>query len=85
LDVLLRPDDVVPDDQGELGGVIVKKAFKGAEILYTLRLDGGIELLSLFPSHADHMLGDRVGIRIKPHHLVAFAADRDGADQPADP
>ena len=75
LDVLLRPDDVVPDSRGELVGVVVKKAFKGAEILYTLRLAGGIELLSLFPSHADHLLGDRVGIRIEAHHLVAFAAD----------
>jgi iron(III) transport system ATP-binding protein len=80
VDVLLRPDDVVPDNQAELAGVIVKKAFKGAEILYTLRLDSGIELLSLFPSYADHTLGERVGIRIEPRHLVAFAADREGAN-----
>jgi iron(III) transport system ATP-binding protein len=72
LDVLLRPDDIVPDAQGALCGIVIKKAFKGAETLYTLRLDNGIELLSLFPSHLDHRVGDRVGIRIEAEHLVAF-------------
>ncbi len=74
LNVLLRPDDIIPDPAGALQGMIVKKAFKGAETLYTLRLDNGVELLSLFPSHLDHLLGDRVGIRIEPEHLVAFSA-----------
>lgn len=74
VDVLLRPDDVVPDPHGKLQGVIVKKAFRGAETLYTLRLDNGTELLSLIPSHRDHALGERVGIRIQAEHLVAFAA-----------
>ena len=75
LNVLLRPDDIVPDPEGALQGIVVKKAFKGAEILYTLRMDNGIELLSLFPSHQDHLLGERVNIRIQAEHLVAFAAE----------
>ncbi len=75
LDVLLRPDDVLPDPRQALRGRIVKKAFKGAEILYTLQLGNGIELLSLFPSHAEHRLGDYVGVCIRADHLVAFAAD----------
>jgi iron(III) transport system ATP-binding protein len=29
-------------------------------------------VLSLFPSHADHALGERVGIRVQADHLVAF-------------
>jgi iron(III) transport system ATP-binding protein len=29
-------------------------------------------LLSLFPSHADHAPGERVGIRVQADHLVAF-------------
>jgi iron(III) transport system ATP-binding protein len=74
LDVLLRPDDVVPDDAGPLQGRVIKKAFKGAQTLYTLLFDNGIEILSLFPSHLDHPVGSSVRVRIKAEHLVAFAA-----------
>jgi len=73
LEILLRPDDVVPDQHGQLQATVTKKAFKGAETLYTLQLNDTIELLSLFPSHLDYRLGDQVGIRIDVAHLVAFA------------
>jgi len=72
VDVLLRPDDVVPDPDSPLRGEIVLKAFKGAEILYTLKLPTGNRLLSLFPSHYHHEVGETVGIRIAADHLVAF-------------
>lgn len=78
IEILLRPDDVVPDDDGPLQGVIVSKAFKGAETLYTLRFANGAELLTLFPSHLDHRVGDRVNVRIDAEHLVAFAVDDAG-------
>lgn len=73
VDVLLRPDDIVPDPAGELQGEVVQKAFKGAEILYTLRLPTGIEVLSLFPSHRDHTIGEQVRLRVCAEHVVAFA------------
>ena len=77
VDVLVRPDDVVPDDDGTaLRCQVTHKAFKGAEILYTLRLPTGSSLLSLFPSHQDHAVGDTVGVRLDPSHLVLFRADR---------
>ncbi len=72
VDVLIRPDDIVPGSDGPVRAVIIRKAFKGAEILYTLRLDSGAEVLSLFPSHDDHAVGDRVGIRLQADHLVVF-------------
>jgi iron(III) transport system ATP-binding protein len=72
IDVLLRPDDVVPGEEGDLEAVVERKAFKGAEILYTLYLDDGTRVLSLFPSHADHEVGERVNIQLKADHLVAF-------------
>lgn len=72
LDVLIRPDDIVPDETSGLTATVVRKAFKGAEILYTLRIDDGSHVLSLFPSHWDYQLGERVGIRLKADHLVAF-------------
>ena len=72
IELLLRPDDIVPDPDGPLKAKVVKKAFRGAEILYTLRLPSGGRLLALFPSHSDHAIGERVGIRVQADHLVAF-------------
>lgn len=76
VDVLLRPDDIIPDPESELRGEIVKEAFKGADILYTLRLPSGAELLSLFPSHQRHRVGEVVGVRVAADHLVAFRRDQ---------
>ena len=75
VEVLLRPDDVVPDPQSPLKAIVAQKAFKGAEILYTLTLPSGRRVLSLFPSHSDHSLGAEVGIRVQADHLVAFTLD----------
>jgi iron(III) transport system ATP-binding protein len=72
VDVLLRPDDIIPDNHSELRAEIIDKAFKGAEIMYTLRLPTGGTVLSLFPSHSDHGIGEQVGIRIAADHLIAF-------------
>lgn len=72
VDVLIRPDDIVPDNSSDVTATIVRKAFKGPEILYTLRINDGSHVLSLFPSHADYQLGESVNIRLQADHLVAF-------------
>ena len=74
VDVLLRPDDIQPDPGGDIEATVIKRAFQGAQILYSLRLPTGSEVLSLFPSHHDHAEGARVRIRVVADHLVAFAA-----------
>jgi iron(III) transport system ATP-binding protein len=72
VDVLLRPDDIVHDDGAELKAEVLHKAFRGAEILYTLRLASGRKVLALVPSHHNHALGERIGIRLDVDHVVAF-------------
>jgi len=72
VDVLMRPDDIVPDPNGAIPAVVSHKAFKGAEILYTLQLPTGGMLLSLFPSHHNHEIGEKVWVDIKADHVVAF-------------
>ena len=72
VELLLRPDDIVHDPEGPLQARVVQKAFKGAEVLYTLGLATGTQLLSLFPSHLDYAIGEQVRIRADVHHLVAF-------------
>ena len=74
VEILIRPDDLVPDDRGNIEAVVKDKAFKGAEILYTLELPTGTRLLSLFPSHYDHHLGDTVRVRMEAEHLICFPA-----------
>ena len=75
LDVLLRPDDVIHDDASEVKAEVVAKAFRGAEFLYTLRLASGAQVLSLVPSHHNHALGERIGIRLDVDHVVTFRQD----------
>jgi len=75
LDVLLRPDDVVHDDASALRAEVRHKAFRGADILYTLQLPSGAELLSLVPSHHNHAIGEMIGIRLDVDHVVAFPRD----------
>src|SRR5687768_606178 len=72
VEVLLRPDDVVHDDAAPIRAEVVHKAFRGAEILYTLRLESGRKVLALVPSHHNHALGERIGIRLDVDHVVAF-------------
>ncbi len=72
-EVLLRPDDVVHDDASATLAEVVHKAFRGAEILYTLRLDSGRKVLAMVPSHHNHALGERIGIRLDVDHVVAFS------------
>ena len=72
VDVLIRPDDIVHDDESSLKAKVLHKAFRGAEILYTLRLPGGSTALSLVPSHHNHTIGEDIGIKLEVDHIVAF-------------
>jgi iron(III) transport system ATP-binding protein len=72
VDVLLRPDDIVHDDSSGVQAEVLQKAFRGAEILYTIRLPSGGRALSLVPSHHNHAIGEKIGIRVEADHVVAF-------------
>ena len=71
-DVLLRADDIVHDDDAPVKAEIVRKAFRGSEFLYTLRLASGHLLMAHVPSHHDHRLGEWIGIRAEVDHVVTF-------------
>jgi iron(III) transport system ATP-binding protein len=73
VDVLIRPDDIVHDDASTVRAIVMQKAFRGADILYTLRLPGGSTALSLVPSHHNHPIGEKIGIRLEADHVVAFS------------
>lgn len=72
VNVLIRPDDILHDDDSSMTATVLDKAFRGAEFLYTLSLDNGTRLLSLVPSHHNHPINEPIGIRMEIDHLVVF-------------
>lgn len=72
VDVLIRPDDLMLDPTSALQAEVIDKAFRGAVFLYTLRLPSGATVLCQAPSHHDHTIGERVGLRPDFDHLAVF-------------
>ncbi|HEX2543141.1 MAG TPA: ABC transporter ATP-binding protein [Caldimonas sp.] len=83
IDVLLRPDDVIHDDSSPVKAMVRAKAFRGAEILYTLQLASGATVLALVPSHHNHTIDEPIGIRLELDHVIAFAPQRAPQAAPA--
>ena len=74
-DVLLRADDIVHDDDSPVKACIERKAFRGSEFLYTLRLVSGERVMAHVPSHHDHHVGEWIGIRAQVDHVVTFSRE----------
>ena len=72
VDILVRPDDVIHDDESLQTAKIIKRAFRGESYLYTLALPSGSQILSLVPSHHNHAIGENLGIKMEIDHLVAY-------------
>ena len=71
VEVLVRPDDVVFDPDGPIVAQVLRRAFKGAQILYTLQANN-IKLLALFASHKNFNIGESVSVRIALDELIVF-------------
>jgi iron(III) transport system ATP-binding protein len=72
-EVLLRAHDIVHDDNAPVKARLERKSFRGADFLYSLRLNTGEPVLALVPSHHDHAVGDWIGIRVQVDQVVSFA------------
>lgn len=72
VDLLLRPDDIHADPLSPLQCTIRQRAFRGADILYTLRLPDGCEIPALLPANQDYPAGASIGIRLAPQHSIIF-------------
>ena len=81
-DLLLRADDVIHDDASPVKAQIERKAFRGSEFLYTLRLATGEQVMAHVPSHHDHAVGEWIGIRPAVDHVVTFPRDVPPAPAP---
>jgi len=72
VDVLIRPEDIIHDDNSDCVATIVQKEYRGPNILFTLRTVRGENILSLVPSHHNHNIGEKLGIRVEMEDLVYF-------------
>lgn len=72
LQVLLRPDDIVLDPAGAIPARVTNRAFRGAHIMYTLKLKQGETILCLAPSHQDFGIGSDVTVKADIPHVIAF-------------
>lgn len=70
--VLVRPDDIIHDDNSTQTALVVGRVFRGANYLYRLQLDDGQTVLSLVASHHNHGIGTRIGIIPMLEHVVVF-------------
>jgi iron(III) transport system ATP-binding protein len=78
---LVRPDDIIHDDESETLAKVVDRSFQGSHILYQLELQhfNHARVLCLALSHHDHQLNELIGIRLDLEHLIVFADNGDDA------
>jgi iron(III) transport system ATP-binding protein len=71
--MLVRPDDLRHQDESVLKGEVVARSFRGAHILYRLKLENEEQtLLCLAPSHHDHHIGESFGIHLELEHVICY-------------
>ena len=72
LQMLLRPDDIIHNDESSTKAVVIEKQFRGAEFLYKLLYNDKYPLLCYAPSHHNHKIGESIGIELEIEHYVIF-------------
>lgn len=73
--LLVRPEDILHNDDSQVQAKVLRRNFRGANIMYTLLLENGEKVQALVPSHCDHQPGERIGIQPDVRHLVLFPID----------
>ena len=74
-DVLLRASEVVFDPASPYRATLLRKSFRGSQFLYTLQLPSQQLVYAQVSSRLQHALGESIGLRAQPEHLVCFAPE----------
>ena len=72
VDLLIRPDDIVHDDDSLFSAKVTEKTFRGSDFLYELELKDGQKIFCYAPSHHNHQVNEVIGIKLDLDHLVIF-------------
>ena len=73
VEVLIRPENVILDDENENKAVIKARYFRGSGYLYTLKTSGGVELSCLLPGFEAFKIDQSIGVRLKIERPVVFS------------
>ncbi|WP_191601309.1 ABC transporter ATP-binding protein [Marinomonas algicola] len=72
VDLLVRPDDILHDDDSNFKGLIVNKWFRGSHFLYRVKLPSGKVVFCFASSHHNHSVDQEIGLSVNLDHLVLF-------------
>ena len=72
VEILVRPDDLLHDDDSDILATIISKRFRGSHFLYRVKLESQQELYCFASSHHNHAIGENIGIKLDLDHLVIF-------------
>jgi iron(III) transport system ATP-binding protein len=72
VDLLIRPDDIIHDDDSLFSAKVTGKTFRGSDFLYELELKDGQKIFCFAPSHHNHQVNEVIGIKLDLDHLVIF-------------
>ncbi len=72
VEILIRPDDIIYNNTSDYQLEIIDKIFRGAEFLYTLKVNDNSQVLCITPSHQNHALNSLLGISLDIKHSVIF-------------
>ncbi len=75
VEILVRPDDVLHDDDSDVTAEILTKQFRGSHFLYQVLLPSKQRLYCFASSHHNHAIGEAIGIKLDIDHLVMFAQE----------
>jgi len=70
--VFVRPDDLLHDDDSDNFAKVISKQFRGSHFLYRVMLESKQELYCFASSHHNHALGEYIGIKLDLDHLILF-------------
>lgn len=73
VEMLLRPDDILHDDESDFTGRVVQKSFRGSHFLYKVRLASNENIYCLADGHHNHQIGERIGLQPNVEHVVVFS------------
>lgn len=72
VEMLLRPDDILHDDDSDFKGKVVQKSFRGSHFLYRVQLETSEHVYCLADSHHNHQIGEWIGMNSNIEHVVIF-------------
>ena len=70
--VMIRPDDIIHDDDSAQSAKVLEKVFFGSDFLYKLELSEGEKIFCYTPSHHNHSVNEVIGIKSAIDHLILF-------------